>query len=174
MLIKFPILTQFEVFLVKSEEKNLVSFFHEQIKIEDQIVESVHNAVKDLKYTVVISVLKGIAFDSAKHADIYKTAESIIPVAQAMTENELNKIDKIVKWHINTEEKLIRRINESIKKTSNKKIKFLLESILADEKRHHELLKKIMETIVKGETITRDEWWEIMWRDVPTHGSPGG
>jgi len=159
---------------MRSEEKNLVSFFREQVKFEDQIVESVHNAVKDLKNTVVISVLKGIAFDSAKHADIYKAAESVVSVAQAMSENELDKISKVASWHIDAEEKLISRLNESMKKTFNKKIKFLLESILADEKRHHELLKKIMETIVKGETITRDEWWEIMWRDVPTHGSPGG
>jgi rubrerythrin len=159
---------------VKSEEKDVISFFREQIKLEDQIVESVHQAVKDLKNVVVRSVLKGIAFDSAKHADIYKAAESVISVAQAMTEDELDKIGKVVNWHINAEEKLISRLNESIKKTSNKKIQFLLESILADEKRHHELLKKIMQTVVKGETITRDEWWEMVWRDVPTHGSPGG
>jgi rubrerythrin len=162
------------VLVVKSEEKDLVTFLREQVKLEEQIVESVHNAVKDLKNTVVISVLKGIAFDSAKHADIYKAAESVVSVAQAMSDNELEKISKIVSWHIDAEEKLISRVNESINKTLNKKIKFLLESILADEKRHHELLKKIVETIVKGETITRDEWWEIMWRDVPTHGSPGG
>ncbi len=159
---------------MKSEEKNLVTFLREQVKLEEQIVESVHNAVKDLKNTVVISVLRGIAFDSAKHADIYKAAESVVSVAQAMSDNELEKISKVVSWHIDAEEKLISRVNESINKTLNKKIKFLFESILADEKRHHELLKKIVETIVKGETITRDEWWEIMWRDVPTHGSPGG
>lgn len=159
---------------MKSEEKNLVGFFREQIKLEDQIVKSAHKSVKDLKNTIVVSVLKGIAFDSAKHADIYKAAESVISVAQAMPENELDKISKVVTWHINAEEKLISRLNESKKKTFDKKIKFLLESILADEKRHHELLKKIMEIIVKGETITKDEWWEMMWREVPTHGSPGG
>jgi rubrerythrin len=159
---------------VKSEDKDIVSFFREQVKLENQIVESAQNAVKDLKNTVVASVLKGIAFDSAKHADIYKAAESIVSVGQAMSENELSKISEVVSWHINAEEKLIGRLNEIITKTFNEKIKFLLEGILADEKRHHELLKKIMETIVKGETITRDEWWEIIWRDVPTHGSPGG
>ncbi len=159
---------------VKSEEKNLLAFLREQVKFEEQIIESVNNAVKDLKNTVVISILKGIAFDSAKHSDIYKAAESVVTVAQAMSDNELDKISKVVRWHIDEEEKLINRLNESIDKTPNKKIKFLLESILADEKRHHELLNKIMETIVKGETITRDEWWEIMWREVPTHGSPGG
>ena len=159
---------------MKSEEKDIIDFFREQIKLEGQIVESVHQAAKDLKNVVVRSVLKGIAFDSAKHADIYKAAESVILVAQAMTEDELDKIGKVVNWHINAEEKLISRLNESIKKTSNKKIQFLLESILADEKRHHELLKKIMQTVIKGETITKDEWWEMVWRDVPTHGSPGG
>jgi rubrerythrin len=159
---------------MKSEEENLARFFREQVELEDQIVESVHNAVKDLKNVVVISVLKGIAFDSAKHADIYKAAESVVSVAQAMSEKELDEITNVVSWHIEAEEKLIDRLNESVKETFNKKIKFLLESILADEKRHHKLLKKIMEIIVKDETITTDEWWEIMWRDVPTHGSPGG
>lgn len=165
---------QDRVLLVKSEEKDLVSFFREQVKLEDQIVESAHKVVRDLKNTVVISVLKGIAFDSAKHADMYKSAEDIVSVAQAMSENELDKINKAVRWHINAEEKLINRLNETLERTSDQKIKFLLESVLADEKRHHQLLKKIMEIIVKGETITKDEWWEIMWREVPTHGSPGG
>jgi len=162
------------VSLVKSEGKDLVGFFREQIKLEDQIVESAHKVVRDLKNTVVISVLKGIAFDSQKHADIYKAAENIVSVAQAMSEGEMDKISKAVTWHINAEEKLIDRLNETLKRTFDPKIKFLLESVLADEKRHHELLKKILETIVKRETITKDEWWEIMWREVPTHGSPGG
>jgi rubrerythrin len=160
--------------MVKSERKDLVNFFREQVKLEDEIVEKTHKEVSDLKNFVVASVLKGIAFDSAKHADLYKAAESIVSVAPAMSEDEFDKINRVVNWHINAEEKLIRRLNESIKETVDKKIKFLLESILADEKRHHQLLKKIMETIASRETITEDEWWEMMWREVPTHGSPGG
>jgi rubrerythrin len=160
--------------MVKSERKNLVNFFRGQIKLEDEIVEKTRMEVGDLKNLVVASVLKGIAFDSAKHADLYKAAESIVSAAPAMSETELDKISEAVNWHINAEEKLIGRLNESIKEIVDKKIRFLLESILADEKRHHQLLKKILDTIVSGETITEDEWWEMMWREVPTHGSPGG
>jgi len=28
--------------------------------------------------------------------------------------------------------------------------------------------------VVRGETITEDDWWEFLWRDVPFHGAPGG
>jgi hypothetical protein len=43
-----------------------------------------------------------------------------------------------------------------------------------DEKRHHELLKEILEILVKGETITESDWWDVLWKNVPFHGSPGG
>ncbi|MFB0514218.1 MAG: hypothetical protein ACETVQ_01430, partial [Candidatus Bathyarchaeia archaeon] len=77
-------------------------------------------------------------------------------------------------WHIENEEKLIERLREAINKTANDRVKFLLESILADEKRHHDLLNMIMNIIVKGETITDQDWWDIIWKNVPFHGAPGG
>jgi len=57
---------------------------------------------------------------------------------------------------------------------NNKKVRLLLNAILEDEKRHHELLKRILEILVKGETITDEDWWNIIWRSVPFHGAPGG
>ncbi len=66
------------------------------------------------------------------------------------------------------------RLNYVIAKTRNEKVKFLLESIASDEKRHHDLLNKIMSTVVRGETITEGDWWDFLWRNVPFHGAPGG
>ncbi|MEM3357110.1 MAG: ferritin-like domain-containing protein, partial [Candidatus Bathyarchaeia archaeon] len=56
----------------------------------------------------------------------------------------------------------------------NEKVKLLLNAILVDEKRHHELLKQVLEIIVHGETITEEDWWDILWKNVPFHGAPGG
>ena len=61
-----------------------------------------------------------------------------------------------------------------IPSVSNEKVTLLLDAILADEVRHHALLKKVLEILVKGETITDNEWWEILWENVPFHGTPGG
>jgi len=35
------------------------------------------------------------------------------------------------------------------------------------------MLKKVLEIIVHGETITEDDWWEMLWEGVPFHGAPG-
>ncbi|MEJ2281167.1 MAG: hypothetical protein P8X97_04535 [Candidatus Bathyarchaeota archaeon] len=76
--------------------------------------------------------------------------------------------------HINLEAMIIKKLGEIIPSVSNDKIKLLLQAILSDEKRHHALLKKVLETIVRGETITDNEWWDVLWENVPFHGAPGG
>jgi len=155
-------------------EKQLVAFFKEQEKREKEIVKSINKALESIKNPVVVAILKGISHDSSKHAEIYRSATQIIAVAPALKEEEFERLKEVVKWHIENEEKLIDRLREAISKTANERIKFLLESILADEKRHHDLLNLIMDMIVKGETITDQDWWDTMWKYVPFHGAPGG
>jgi len=155
-------------------EKKLVDFFREQAEFEEEIVESVNKALETVKNPVVESVLKGMALDSSKHAAIYRAAEQIVRVAPALTESEFNQLKKVAEWHIENEEKIIKRLQDTVKKTENRRIKFLLQAIVTDEKRHHQLLNTIMDIVVKGETITDDEWWEMLWKNVPFHGAPGG
>mgnify|MGYP006269318699 CR=1 FL=1 len=76
--------------------------------------------------------------------------------------------------HIRIEEELIERIGKVVPSVKNKKVKLLLNAILLDEKRHHELLKKVLEILVRGETITEEDWWDVLWKNVPFHGAPGG
>jgi len=65
-------------------------------------------------------------------------------------------------------------LNEALPSIKNEKVKLLLETVLNDEKRHHSLLVEVLNTLVKGETITEDEWFDVIWKNVPFHGSPGG
>jgi len=155
-------------------EKELVAFLQKQEKLEEEIVQSISEALENIKNPVVEAVLKGISYDSSKHAQIYRSAVQIMAVAPALTEQEFKSLKQVVKWHIENEEKLISRLQEAINKTSNDRVKFLLESILADEKRHHDLLNLVMDIVVKGETISDQDWWDIIWKNVPFHGAPGG
>jgi len=95
-------------------------------------------------------------------------------VSPALTQEQLDKQRELVEKHIRIEAELIQRINEVLPSLEDEKVKLLLKAILSDERRHHELLKKVLEILVKGETITDEEWWDILWRDVPFHGAPGG
>jgi bacterioferritin (cytochrome b1) len=153
----------------------LVKLFRNQIKIEQSIVDSVKNGLVDIKNSAVTGVLKGISLDSVKHAEMYSSAINLLTsVPQALTEENLDKQKKLVEKHISIEAKIIKILDEVIPSIENKKVQLLLQAILSDEKRHHTLLKQVLEILVRGETITDQEWWDVLWESVPFHGAPGG
>ncbi len=158
-----------------SSKDELTFFINEQIKIENEIVKSLNTALTEIENPVVKGVLKGISLDSVKHMELYSSAVKLLTsISQALTQEQLDKQRELVEKHILVEVELIEKISQMIPKIENEKVKLLLNAILSDEKRHHALLKKVLETIVRGETITEEDWWDILWRNVPFHGAPGG
>ena len=158
-----------------SSNDELVVLFKNQIKIEKTIVDSVNNGLVDLKNPAVKGVLKGISLDSRKHAEMYSSAiELLTHISPALTEGNLEKQKELVTKHIQLEAEIIQKLVEVIPSVQNQKVKLLLDAILSDEQRHHELLKKVLEILVKGETITDNDWWDMLWENVPFHGTPGG
>jgi len=134
-----------------------------------------NKSLTDIGNPTVKGVLKGISLDSVKHAEMYDSAVKLLTsVPQALTQENLDQQKKLVEKHIELEAELIEKISNTLPTVENKKVKLLLNAILADEKRHHELLKEILEILVKGETITEADWWDVLWKNVPFHGSPGG
>jgi len=158
-----------------SANNELLNFIKRQIVIEKEIVESLNKGIADIKNPPVKGVLKGISLDSVKHAELYAAAFSLLTdVSQALKQENLDEQRALVEKHIQMEADLIKKLEKIIPTIENSKVQFLLKSILADEQRHHALLKDVLEIIVHGETITEADWWKILWEDVPFHGSPGG
>ncbi len=158
-----------------SSNDELVALFKNQIKIEKTIVDSVTKGLIKIDNLAVKGVLKGISLDSSKHAEMYSSAINLLTtVSQALTEDNLDKQMQLVEKHIQLETEIINKLQEVIPFVQNKKVKLLLDAILSDEVRHHALLKKVLDILVAGETITENDWWEVMWESVPFHGAPGG
>jgi len=156
-------------------KEELINFLKEQIKVEKKIVESLDSSLGEIGNPAVKGVLKGISLDSVKHAEMYSSAVKLLTsVPQALTQEHLDKQRELVETHIRLEKELIKRISEAMPDIENNKVKLLLNAILFDEKRHHELLKEILEILVRGETITEEDWWDVIWKNVPFHGAPGG
>lgn len=159
--------------LISKDE--LAAFLKEQIKIENKIVESLNSSLEEIGNPSVKGVLRGVSLDSVKHAEMYASAVKLLTrVSQALTQENLDKQRELVQEHIRIEAELIERISEVLPSIENEKVRLLLNAILLDEKRHHELLKKVLEILVRGETITEEDWWDILWKNVPFHGAPGG
>jgi len=156
-------------------KEELLSFLKEQIKVENEIVDSLNKGLVDVENPAVKGTLKGISLDSLKHAQMYASAINLLTKApKALTQKQLDTQKSLVEKHIRIEAVLIERINEQIPNIKDEKVKLLLNAILEDEKRHHALLQRVLEILIRGETITEEEWFEVVWKSVPFHGSPGG
>lgn len=158
-----------------SANKDLVEFMKQQIVIEKEIVESLNKGLVDIENPPVKGVLKGISLDSVKHAELYASAVSLLTnVSTALKQENLDEQRALVEKHIQMEAELIKKMEKMMPTIENKKVAFLLNAILTDEKRHHTMLKTVLEIIVHGETITEADWWELLWENAPFHGAPGG
>jgi rubrerythrin len=158
-----------------SSNSKLTDFLKKQIEIENEIVDSLNNALVNIKNPPVKGVLKGISLDSVKHAELYASAVKLLTgTSQALAQEHLDEQKRLVEKHIKMEAELIKKLDSVVPSVDNAKVRLLLEAILADERRHHELLKMVLEILVRGETITEDDWWDILWKNVPFHGTPGG
>lgn len=153
----------------------LIEFIKNQIIVEKEIVNSLNEGLLNIKNPPVKAVLKGISLDSVKHSQLYAAASVLLTkVSPALQQENLDTQIELVEKHIQLEEDLIKKLGKIIPTIKNNKVQFLLNSVLSDEKRHHELLKQILDIIVHGETITEDDWWKLLWENVPFHGAPGG
>lgn len=158
-----------------NSENELIEFIKRQIVIEKEIVDSLEKGLADINNPPVKGVLKGISLDSIKHAELYSAALTLLTkVSQALQQENLDTQRVLVEKHIRLEAELIKKIEDKLPTIDDSKVKFLLESILIDEKRHHAMLKLVLEIIVHGETITEADWWKLLWENAPFHGAPGG
>ncbi len=158
-----------------SSKNELIDFITRQILIEKEIVQSLNEGLLDIKNPPVKGVLKGISLDSVKHAQLYAAAKVLLTdVSTAIQQENLDLQKELVEKHIHLEENLIKKLEKILPSIQNNKVKFLLNSILSDERRHHAFLKQVLDIIVRGETITEEDWWALLWENAPFHGAPGG
>ena len=160
---------------MEKPKSSLIEFLKNQVTVEKEIVASLAKPLLTMKNQAVKGVLQGVSLDSIKHAELYMSAITLLTgTSTALTQDNLDEQRALIERHIKIESELIKKLEIMIPTIEDKKVVFLLNSILADERRHHEMLKTALEIIIHGETITEDDWWKLLWENVPFHGAPGG
>ncbi len=146
----------------------MIKFFERQIKLENKIVDSVHDAVDKIENEAVSTALKGISLDSKKHAMMYESVINLMTITSAaLNEEQLDLQKKVIGSHIKMEEAVIKELQKVVPTIEDDKVGLILSAILKDEERHHKLLKTLYEILVRGEAVTEGDWWDAIWGDVP-------
>lgn len=157
------------------EGEELISFLKKQIDLKNMIVEEGKKSVKGVENVLVRELIRGIALDSMKHANMLEAMVALISGAKVfLTEKESERIGGQIKRHIELEKQAIETYSTLLEHIKDERTRLLVDYILKDERRHHELLRKIDKIIVEAETLREEDLWEMVWKYSVFHGAPGG
>ncbi len=156
-------------------EKELLELAKKMAQEEEKYALELENIAHPINHPVLRALIEGIARDSYKHSLLYeaitKTLEGTSPF---LSDQELELLKAGIKKHIETEAEMIRLTKEVAQKTNDPRLKLLLMAIHEDEVKHHALLMDINNNLEEKEKLTEEDIWDMIWRDSPWHGTPGG
>lgn len=119
----------------------------------------------------VRELISAVGIDSKKHAGLYKAAAYIMAGRSlAITDVEYNELEKNLKRHIEKENEMLEAVTALMKEVKDDRVQKILIKIYEDELMHHPFLQSFLEIVLKRETITEEDIWNMLFRDLPTHG----
>ena len=129
-------------------------------------------SVMGLENKAIEGLLMGVAYDSHKHAALYKTIAEILKGPLGLTDVEYEQIEKSLKKHIEIETTMLAEVKALILEETDPRINLLLNEIYMDEQRHHKFYKNLLEKIINKDLIFENDIWDQIWKDVLRHGAP--
>jgi hypothetical protein len=142
-------------------------------KLEEEYAIRLDKDFRGWGNPAVDALIETIALDSKKHAILYRTAAYLIEEKSlALIDIQLEDLEKRLKKHIEVEKEMIEKASKYADEVDNVGAKNILREIYMDEVRHHPFMKNLLELVLKAETITEEDVFNLVFRDLPTGGAP--
>ena len=141
-------------------------------KMEEEHALSLSKSVSGLRNVVVQEILRSVAHDSRKHKGLYEVISNLSKEVALITEDEYNRIENVVKEHVETEERMLEEIKKLVESEEDPRVKHLLLEIEKDEVKHHTLMRNLLDTVINRETLFEQDTWNMLWKGVDGHGAP--
>lgn len=152
---------------------DLVKEMNEMADMEEKYAIKLDKDFRGWGNPAVESLISAIAHDSKKHAILYRTAAYLVEKKSlAVIDIKVDDLAKRIKDHIETEERMLKKVKEMILAVEDEGAKRILQEIYGDEVSHHPFMKNLLELVLKGEAITEEDVYNMVFRDLPTGGAP--
>ncbi len=125
----------------------LIELLETQLKLEKESARVLRMEMKDIDHVGIKVLFEICAADSSKHASMIQIILDSLKKGNLSQETfvstwqQRNQGLEAIKHHIEREKKMIEHIKDEIMVTDDKILRTLLKHILADEERHHKILK---------------------------------
>jgi bacterioferritin (cytochrome b1) len=134
-------------------DENTLGKIKQQKSFEDQTAKQLTPLYEAAKNPIIKLFIHSLILDTMRHSDTYQMIIDLNSSAQMGKESKDIGEGELAR-HVKEEAKMLKQTKEISEVVKDPKIKRLLEGILEDEKKHHRVLKDILD-IVKKES---DEW----------------
>ncbi|MEL9940909.1 MAG: ferritin-like domain-containing protein [Ignisphaera sp.] len=152
-----------------------LDLFREMARREKEYSEALQNLGNRIAHPTLRAIFIAIANDSLKHSKLYEAIVELLSNPQPiLSETELEAIFKEIERHIETEVRMIEVAKKALQESDDARVKLVLSAILSDEVEHHKVLVDIRDNLAKKEAVTEEDIWDLIWRNSPWHGTPGG
>jgi hypothetical protein len=147
----------------------------EYSKLERKYAEELKTMAESIKHPVLRALFLSISQDSLKHSLMYEAITQLLEQTQPfITIEELRKITTTIEKHIETEIKMLEEAKKIFSTSQDPRVKLITAAIINDEINHHILLLDIKKRIAEEEALTEEKIWDMIWKESPWHGTPGG
>ena len=149
-----------------------VAKMREMAKLEERYAVDYDDDVAGLGNVAVAGLMMSVALDSRKHAGLYRAIAAILEGPLGITDVEYDRLEAALKRHVEVEVGMLSEARALLEGVEDDRARRLLEEIVADEVRHHKFLSNLLEAVLARDMIFEQDVWDMIWRDVPTHGAP--
>ncbi|MCW3980223.1 MAG: hypothetical protein NWF11_01980 [Candidatus Bathyarchaeota archaeon] len=144
-----------------TSERGLIQLVKSQIKMEKSTAKKIQALEEDMVNVAAKLFLTEMRFDTEKHAKILQ--KMLDMTEQFQVERSSKKfwqietaefvdavqIKGLLETHMKVETKMLEHLREGMRQTNDEALKMLFEHINQDERKHHKILKVILEKAFK-------------------------
>jgi len=141
------------------------SIIEERVREEREATKLLHESIKKTDNPVIRLLLHQIALDSMKHKRMLQAVLSFLDSPSSMPScKESEEFNRIIEKHVEVEREMLGNFEKIVDLAKDKRVRFILEDIISDEKRHHAVIKRIHQLVCEGEKVKDEKWWDFLYR----------
>lgn len=136
----------------------------EQIENERKATALLYDSAKKTGNTVIRLMLYQLAVDSMKHGHMLNTILRLLESPSKEVRSESEHFRRVLEKHVEIERKMLVDFERIFDVTEDSRIRFIIQNIIADEKRHHAIARRVYELVCEDEKGRDEKWWDFLFR----------
>jgi rubrerythrin len=150
---------------LSTDKKEFRVMIEERVENEREAVKLLHDSMEKTENTVIRLLLNQLALDSVKHEHMLRAVLKLLETpSKEQFKWEGEGFRKAIEKHVEVERGMLEGFEKIVDKTEDKRVRFILQDIISDEKKHHAIMKRVHELVCESEEVKDEKWWDFLFR----------